>query len=55
MTITDNGRGLPPGFALENTGGLGMSIILSTVEKLGGSIRTIKGGGARFEIVLPPR
>lgn len=53
ITLRDNGRGLPEDFSLQETSGLGMSIITSTVEKLGGSIRTVPGAGAGFEIDLP--
>jgi two-component sensor histidine kinase len=51
--ITDNGAGLPRGFSIEQTNGLGMTIITSVVSRLGGTIRTANGRGAAFEIDLP--
>ena len=55
ITLHDNGRGLPEDFSLREATGLGITIITSTVEKLGGSIRTLDGAGAGFEIDLPLR
>ncbi len=53
ITLRDNGRGLPSGFSLRGKDSLGMTIITSTVEKLGGSLRPLHGAGAGFEIMLP--
>lgn len=53
ITLSDNGSGLPDGFRIGESSGLGMRIITSSVENLGGTIRTISGAGATFEIDLP--
>jgi len=53
ITLRDNGRGLPKGFSLQGADGLGMTIVTSAVEKLGGSLRPLYGAGAGFEIDLP--
>ena len=53
LTVRDNGSGLPDGFSLQDANGLGMTIVTSTVEKLGGSIRIMPGKGAGFDIDLP--
>jgi len=53
--IVDNGPGLPDDFDFETSTGLGMSIVTSTVAKLGGTITTLDDRRrAGFEIVLPP-
>lgn len=53
IVMRDNGSGLPEGFSLEDSDGLGTMIIVSAVEKMNGTIRVIPGGGAGFEIVAP--
>lgn len=55
ITLHDNGTGLPEDFCLHGATGLGMTIVTSTVKKLGGSIRILadSGDGAGFEIDLP--
>ncbi len=55
ITLRDNGHGLPAGFSLHTEGGLGMTIMTSAVEKLGGTLRPLHGSGAGFEITLPLR
>jgi len=53
ILLRDNGCGLAEDFSLKRSTGLGMVIVTSTVEKLSGSIRTLRGDGAAFEIILP--
>lgn len=53
IDVRDNGRGLPDGFRLDAPQSLGMRIVNSTVEKLGGDIRTLDGEGAGFRITIP--
>ncbi|HEY1448966.1 MAG TPA: histidine kinase dimerization/phosphoacceptor domain -containing protein [Caulobacteraceae bacterium] len=50
LTVRDNGRGLPsePG-----PGGLGMRLVGSLLDKLGGELRLQEGQGAGFEIRIP--
>ncbi|MFG6638185.1 sensor histidine kinase [Sulfitobacter sp. 1A12126] len=53
ITVRDNGLGLPEDFTFEGSNGLGMMIITSTVQKLGGDISRLPGQGTGFEISLP--
>lgn len=65
ITITDNGSGIPkmlqskifaPNFTTKNSGmGLGLAMVKSTVEAIGGSIRfeTEEGKGTSFHLHLP--
>ena len=56
MTVTDNGLGLPHGFALESDSGLGLELIHTMViEDLGGSftLEAAPGGGARAAVNVP--
>lgn len=57
LRIHDDGPGLPEGFDLGRSWGLGITIIESTVRRLGGTITVmpVSDGisGAGFEIVLP--
>lgn len=50
LVVRDDGPGLPPGFDLEHTTGLGMRVITSLVQQLDGSIAIGPGPGAAFEI-----
>jgi two-component sensor histidine kinase len=55
LTVEDNGRGLPPGFTMENAG-LGLQIVRALVEtELGGTIRLGSADGARVTLDLPVR
>lgn len=55
--ISDDGPGLPDGFDIHGSWGLGISIIVATVSGLGGTIKVVPapngGSGAGFEIALP--
>jgi two-component sensor histidine kinase len=53
LVLRDNGCGLPEGFSIHDLSGLGMTIVTSTVEKLGGHIHVLPGEGAGFGIDLP--
>ncbi|SFH26469.1 Two-component sensor histidine kinase, contains HisKA and HATPase domains [Palleronia marisminoris] len=54
LRITDNGSGLPAEFDCDGTAGLGMSIIKSSVDKLGGTMHVLDlSRGAGFEIRVP--
>jgi PAS domain S-box-containing protein len=48
----DNGKGLPDGFDLENSGGLGGSIVAAFINQLNGSIEYRNNNGAEFEMKL---
>ncbi|MFM8863179.1 MAG: sensor histidine kinase [Acidimicrobiia bacterium] len=48
MTVTDNGVGIPPGFDIDTTTGLGLSIVRTLVtSELGGTIGWSLGPGPR--------
>lgn len=49
----DNGRGLPDGFSIDNSGGFGMQLIQAMLHRVGGTIRAETGRGASFNISLP--
>ena len=54
VDVRDNGRGLPPGFALESTTSLGLSIVRDLVTtQLGGSIAMYGGKGTHVELRIP--
>ncbi|KAF0675870.1 sensor histidine kinase [Profundibacterium mesophilum] len=55
VIVGDNGKGLPAGFRLDDTRGLGMVIVTSTVQKHRGTIRIEKGPCAVYRIELPIR
>jgi two-component sensor histidine kinase len=50
LSVRDDGPGLPLGFDLEQTTGLGMRVITSLVQQLDGTIAVGPGPGAQFEI-----
>ncbi len=50
LTVGDDGPGLPEGFDIEHSSGLGMRVITSLVQQLDGTINAHNGSGARFEI-----
>ena len=54
LTVRDRGHGLPDGFRLDGGRGLGLRIVASAVESLGGRIRTFTDGGAHFVVEAPP-
>src|SRR4051812_799658 len=51
VRVTDNGVGLPPGFSIESTKSLGLSIVRDLVRtQLGGSIAMHADGGTTVEL-----
>ena len=55
LSVTDDGLGLPAGFDPTNSKGLGMKIIQSLVEQIGGELRMGSGDngrGARFTVTF---
>ena len=56
LSVVDDGRGLPPGFRLEETASLGLSIVSTLVGELAGTI-TFRaredGPGTRVEVHVP--
>lgn len=54
LTVSDGGDGLPREFDPDGDGGLGMRILTTIAEELGGKLRTEPSGdGARFVLVAP--
>jgi two-component sensor histidine kinase len=47
VQVRDDGEGLPPGFTLEGSSGLGLSIVRTLVSELEGSIEVYPGPGGR--------
>jgi two-component sensor histidine kinase len=56
IDVVDDGVGLPPGFSLERSAGLGLSIVHTLVtSELSGSIELLHEGGTRVHVRVPVR
>lgn len=53
ITIADDGPGLPDGFDLEQTGTLGMQLVLNLARQLGGGVTAHSDAGASFTLRFP--
>ncbi|MGH9120815.1 MAG: sensor histidine kinase, partial [Acidimicrobiales bacterium] len=54
VSVRDNGKGLPPGFSVEDTSSLGLSIVRGLVRsQLGGRIEMWNDSGAVVDVVIP--
>ena len=54
LTVRDNGVGLPPGFSIDDTTSLGLSIVRGLVgSQLGGTISMRTDGGTVVDLVIP--
>ena len=54
VTVRDNGVGLPPGFSIDDTSSLGLSIVRGLVgTQMGGTITMRSEGGTIVELVIP--
>ncbi|MDD1685865.1 PAS domain S-box protein [Methanoregula sp.] len=53
LSVRDNGTGLPPDFDWKNTESLGLRLITSLVDQLGGTIERKTGSGTEFQITIP--
>ncbi|OLN30894.1 Sensory transduction histidine kinase [Desulfovibrio sp. DV] len=53
IVIADNGPGLPPDFDLNQTGTLGMQLVLNLAQQLGGGVSAQNEGGAVFTLAFP--
>ncbi|HEX3426458.1 MAG TPA: histidine kinase N-terminal domain-containing protein [Acidimicrobiales bacterium] len=54
VEVRDNGRGLPPGFSIERTTSLGLSIVRDLVlTQLGGRIEMHTDGGTIVRVMVP--
>jgi two-component sensor histidine kinase len=53
LTVEDDGPGLPAGFKPADSKGLGMKIVLSLVQQIGGALHILpgeNGHGTRFKV-----
>jgi two-component sensor histidine kinase len=56
VDVVDDGVGLPPGFTVEQSGGLGLSIVHTLVtSELGGTIELRSDAGTRVHLTVPLR
>jgi two-component sensor histidine kinase len=56
VDVVDDGVGLPPGFSVEHSGGLGLSIVHTLVtSELGGTIELRSDSGTRVHLTVPLR
>jgi two-component sensor histidine kinase len=54
VDVVDDGIGLPPGFTIEGSSGLGLSIVQALVtSELGGSIALYGDDGTRVHLSIP--
>jgi two-component sensor histidine kinase len=53
LSVADHGRGLPEGFDVERSKGLGMTIVSAVARQLGGLLTAVSDGGARFTLDIP--
>ena len=53
LVIADNGVGLPAGFTFPQTNSLGLQLVHSLVEQIGGTIEVGSGPGTSYTIMLP--
>jgi two-component sensor histidine kinase len=55
LSVTDDGPGMPPGFAPVRSKGLGMTIVLALVKQIGGTLKIMPGDngrGTKFAIIF---
>ena len=53
LEVKDSGRGLPPGFSLENSKSLGLRIAQTLSRQLGGEFMLLDDGGTTARLMLP--
>lgn len=53
MTVSDNGVGIPKDFELENAASLGLRLVGTLTEQLGGNISFKHGSGTEIKVVFP--
>ena len=55
LSVTDEGGGLPAGFTITDSAGLGMRIIKALADRLGGQVEAAsQDRGAEFSLLVPP-
>ena len=50
LTVVDNGRGIPQGIDLENTGSLGLQLVSLLVEQIDSCVEVKSGQGTQYTI-----
>jgi two-component sensor histidine kinase len=55
LTISDNGIGLSEDVRSRKTEGLGLQLVSTLTEQLGGSIEVRSGQGTEFRITFPEK
>ena len=55
LEVRDHGPGLPPGFSIAQSRGLGLRLADALAAQLGGELRWESGEGARFFVEFPTR
>lgn len=53
VEVSDDGDGLPEGFDLNNTGGLGTTLLNVLTQQIEGKLSVKKGGKTSFELLFP--
>ena len=53
LSISDNGVGLPPGFAVADANTLGLKLVNNLTGQLHGKIEVRSEGGTVFNIIFP--
>jgi two-component sensor histidine kinase len=53
LEVADDGVGLPAGLDFRKTESLGLKIVCTLTEQLGGGIQLDRSGGARFTVLFP--
>lgn len=52
MTVSDNGKGIPPNYDVQNTDSLGLQLVYTLVKQLDGTMTINNACGAKFYFVL---
>lgn len=53
LAVSDDGIGLPPGFAIEKATSMGLQLVRTLAKQLGADLTTRSDNGATFELVFP--
>ena len=55
MTLSDNGKGLPDGFDIKHSTGLGFQLINVLTEQIIGTLEATSEQGTMFKLVFPDK
>lgn len=53
LLVSDNGQGLPEGFKIEDSTGMGLSLVKLLTEQLSGTLEVESDNGTTFKIIIP--